>query len=68
MAKKMKLKLEDLKVHSFVTTLNKHEEVKLKGGLPPLPESGGEGNSFYCSAIGCATSGSFNATAYGSAC
>ena len=35
MAKKMKLKLEDLKVESFVTELEKDDSKKVNGGAPP---------------------------------
>lgn len=34
MGKKVKLDLEDLKVQSFITSLEKSEQQQVKGGLP----------------------------------
>jgi hypothetical protein len=38
--KKMRLKLEDLKIQSFVTTLSDAERQKIKGGAPIISNNG----------------------------
>jgi hypothetical protein len=38
MGKKMKLKLDEIKVESFVTALTKEQQMDLAGGLPPVTE------------------------------
>lgn len=52
MSKKMRLKVEDLKIQSFVTTLQKDEKVTLKGGVIPIGESGtGCGSEIGCGSL-----------------
>lgn len=52
MGKKIKLNLEDLKVQSFVTSLNKDEKIVLKGGESKLTTPQTYICSDFCSYIG----------------
>ena len=47
MSKKMKLNLEDLKVESFVTSLDNKEKEEIKAGQPPRTQPGWTGQN-YC--------------------